>query len=107
MQTQASPTPASGTSAAAVAQDLAAELRKRSVNADVLDLHDRSFVSMWHGLVACTDGNRIWWVAPKPSARGRELVTYAYHPDTAAVRLAQHYETARAMVPQIPASPFS
>jgi hypothetical protein len=52
-------------------------------------------VSVYFGLVARTDGHLIWWVVPNQGQRRRPLWTYATTPETAALRLARHYEQLR------------
>lgn len=95
MQSPALQTPTGARSPAAVARVLTEALRELSVPSDVLALRECAVVSLWYGLVAYTDGHLIWWVTPQRSMRGRELVTFAYAPATAAARLAEHYAIAR------------
>ncbi|NUW47013.1 hypothetical protein [Nonomuraea rhodomycinica] len=52
---------------------------------------DKAAVSLWHGLIAWTDGRMIWWTSPRLSRRGTPLLVLAYAPETAAVRLALDY----------------
>ncbi|GLX02949.1 AAA family ATPase [Microtetraspora sp. NBRC 16547] len=48
-------------------------------------------LSVWYGLVARTDGSRIWWYRPRPSERGHPLCTFAISAKTVAKRLAADY----------------
>jgi len=77
----------------ATAQALCTALAERAVEGYLVPLGDRVAISLWHGLVAWTDGRMIWWQTPHPSSRGRRLTTYAYAPAAAADRLAIHYAT--------------
>ncbi|WP_214327925.1 hypothetical protein [Nonomuraea sediminis] len=82
-----------------VAERLRAALEALDLPAFVVPLAPEVVVSVWHGLVARTDGRMIWWTSPRRSGRGAPLLVLAYAPETAAVRIALDYadlRTARA-----------
>ncbi|WP_336215046.1 hypothetical protein [Nonomuraea sp. LPB2021202275-12-8] len=82
-------------SAMAMACELQTTLEHLNVPSHVLGGKNRAAVSLWPYLVAMTDGQRIWWQAPHPSARGSALWTMAWTPATAAPRLLAHYRECR------------
>ncbi|MFC7642481.1 hypothetical protein ACFQX6_17145 [Streptosporangium lutulentum] len=60
-------------------------------------------ISVYHGLVAHTDGRYIWWTSPEPSRGGGPLRTYARSPARAAARIAAHYEIVQSRpLPELP-----
>jgi hypothetical protein len=93
--------PGTKTAAATVGRALRDELAGHRVPANVLPLGDCAAVSLWYELVAWTDGRRIWWICPQQSRRGHDLYTFAYHPATAAARLAAQYAEAQAGLPAV------
>ncbi|SDQ03170.1 hypothetical protein SAMN04489764_0037 [Thermostaphylospora chromogena] len=81
-----------------MAEQLRAELARRNVPTwDAPPVRpDEVAISVWYGLVAYTDGGRVWWKRPHRSMRGRPLLTYAQTLTGAADRLAADYAAARA-----------
>jgi hypothetical protein len=76
-----------------VAEALQGELALRNIPVDVHEvIQGQALISVYHGLVAHTNGRFIWWTSPEPSRGGGILRTYARSPARAAARLAIHYE---------------
>ncbi|WP_449061494.1 hypothetical protein [Planomonospora algeriensis] len=88
------------TPAEQMAHRIAAALRdEHDIFADVHPLASGHVqLSIWHGLVARTDGRSIWWTAPAAAipGRGRPLLVLTFTPRSAAARLAQHRAALRA-----------
>ncbi|WP_214412060.1 hypothetical protein [Sphaerisporangium fuscum] len=78
---------------------LAGELASRDIPTVVGAAGGVTVICLGHRLMAFTDGSRIWWTSPHPSARGRRLCTYAVTVAGAAARLADHYAVVRSGPP--------
>ncbi|MET8004231.1 hypothetical protein [Nonomuraea glycinis] len=87
--------PGGAGSAMVMACELQTMLEHLNVPSHVRGGKNRAAVSLWPYLVALTDGRRIWWQVPHPSARGSALWTMAWTPATAAPRLLAHYRECR------------
>ncbi|MFG3436564.1 hypothetical protein ACGF0J_04880 [Nonomuraea sp. NPDC047897] len=74
---------------------LADELASRDIPTVMGAAGGVTVICLWPRLMAFTDGSRIWWTSPHPSARGRQLCTYAVTVAGAAARLADHYAVVR------------
>ncbi|GGL41218.1 hypothetical protein [Planomonospora parontospora] len=69
------------------------------VSADVhLLASGHALISVWHGLVARTDGRAIWWTAPAAAIPGRDrpLLVLTFTAQGAAARLTKHRAALRA-----------
>jgi hypothetical protein len=78
-----------------LAEQLQAELARRNIPAHLVPLGSRVSIGVYYRLAAHTDGRVIWWVPPRRSRRGGDLLTYAHDPAHAADRLAADYATLR------------
>jgi len=66
------------------------------ISADVHTLRSgNAIVSLYHGLLAYTDGERFWWTGPKPSASGAPVLSSELTLPAAAEQLAEHYAILR------------
>ncbi|WP_433252817.1 hypothetical protein ACQPYK_08485 [Streptosporangium sp. CA-135522] len=88
----------SGVEARSPAEQMALRLaavlkRDHAITAEVHCFHpSEAVISIWFGLLARANGQLIRWVIPDSTRdRGKPLWTYASSPDSAAVRLAEHY----------------
>ncbi|MBG0818957.1 hypothetical protein [Planomonospora sp. ID82291] len=88
------------TPAEQIAHRIAAALRdEHGVSVDVHPLVSGHVqLSIWHGLVAWTDGRVIWWTAPAAAIPGRDrpLLVLTFTARGAAARLAKHRAALRA-----------
>lgn len=76
-------------SAVLVAEQLQNALLRRGLRTDVFPFESGHVaVSVGPGLVALTDGERIWWLAPRRGQHGRSRWAVYRTPALAAVRLA-------------------
>ena len=88
------------TMALSFATQVQAELARRNIPSNLYDLPDGwTAVSLWRGLIARTEGHLVWWTTPYLSHRDQPMITYAYHPRSAAQRLSNHYPSARKRYP--------
>jgi hypothetical protein len=79
------------------AQDLAAVLAEvHHIRADVHELSSgNAIVSVHHGLLAYTDGERFWWTSPELNHAGSPLLSSELTLLAAAGQLAEHHAILR------------
>ncbi|GAA4211287.1 hypothetical protein GCM10022252_79900 [Streptosporangium oxazolinicum] len=66
------------------------------ISADVHALRSgNAVVSLYHGLLAYTDGERFWWTGPRLSDSGAPVLSPELTLPAAAEQLAEHYATLR------------
>ncbi|MFI6451677.1 hypothetical protein ACIBF6_08970 [Streptosporangium amethystogenes] len=85
--------PASPPTAVEYAQDLAAVLAElHHIRADVHELTSgNAIVSVHHGLLAYTDGERFWWTSPELNHADSPLLSSELTLLAAAKQLAEHH----------------
>ncbi|MGW0590812.1 hypothetical protein [Streptosporangium sp. NPDC002607] len=93
----ASPVTAAPPTAVEYAQDLAAVLAEvHHIRADVHELSSgNAIVSVHHGLLAYTDGERFWWTSPELNRAGSPLLSSELTLLAAAGQLAEHHAILR------------
>ncbi|WP_436758067.1 hypothetical protein [Streptosporangium sp. V21-05] len=66
------------------------------ISADVHTLRSgNAVVSIYHGLLAYTDGERFWWTGPRPGDSGAPVLSPELTLPAAAEQLAGHYAILR------------
>lgn len=93
----AAPSADTESGAAAWAKDLTLVLSEvYGISADVHTLRSgNAIVSLYHGLLAYTDGERFWWTGPRPSTSGAPVLSSELTLPAAAEQLAGHYAILR------------
>ncbi len=67
------------------------------IEADVHQLGSgNAIVSVYHGLLAYTDGEKFWWTSPELSNSGAPVLSSELTLPAAAEQLAEHYKILRA-----------
>ncbi|MER5644948.1 hypothetical protein [Streptosporangium sp. NPDC002524] len=72
------------------------------ISADVHTLRSgNAVVSLYHGLLAYTDGERFWWTGPRLSDSGAPALSSELTLPVAAEQLAKHYAILRGEPPRL------